>query len=254
MRYFISCLLSPIYFVLFFVLLCIFHPIQWISYNLFGKKAHKTSVDILNFFIVHSWWIMGNRFRFRFVEKPPVGHPIIFAANHQSTWDIPSMILYLREYSVKFVSKMELGKGIPSISYNLQKGESALIDRKNPKQAIAEIARLGKLMHETNCSVVIFPEGTRTRDGSIKRFSSGGIAALLKKCPNAIVVPVAIENSWKLVRHGKFPLNVGITVTWTVLPAIYPKDKNYDEIANQAQEAIRVQLGLDKLTAELVVE
>lgn len=250
MRYIIACLLSPIYFVLFFALLCIFHPIQWVSYNWFGKKAHKRSVDVMNFFIVHAWLLMGCRLRFQFAEKPPLGQPIIFAANHQSTWDIPAMILYLREYSIKFVSKLELGKGIPSISYNLQKGESALIDRKNPKQAIVEIARLGRLMHDTNCSVVIFPEGTRTRDGSIKRFSSGGIAALLKKCPNALVVPVAIENSWKLVRHGKFPLNVGITVTWTVLPAIETKDRSYDEIADQAQEAIRKQLGLEKLIAE----
>jgi 1-acyl-sn-glycerol-3-phosphate acyltransferase len=48
----------------------------------------------------------------------------------------------LRDFHCKFVSKKELGKGIPSVSYNLRHGGSALIDRKDPKQAIPEIKKI----------------------------------------------------------------------------------------------------------------
>ena len=66
----------------------------------------------------------------------------MIVANHQSMNDIPPIIWYLRKHHPKFVSKMELGKGIPSVSYNLVHGGSVLIDRKNSKQAIGQIGKL----------------------------------------------------------------------------------------------------------------
>ena len=69
--------------------------------------------------------------------------PLIIVSNHQSMNDIPPIIWYMRKYHPKFVSKIELGKGIPSVSYNLRHGGSALIDRKDSKQALVAIARFG---------------------------------------------------------------------------------------------------------------
>src|SRR5690606_10686074 len=112
----------------------------------------------------------------------------------------------LRKYHVKFISKIELTKGIPSISFNLKYGGGANIDRKDSKQAIAEIIKLGKRMHDNNWSAMIFAEGTRAKDGQMKRFHVGGIATLIKYNPNALVVPIAIENSWKVVQYGSYPL------------------------------------------------
>ena len=48
----------------------------------------------------------------------------------------------MRKWHPKFISKKELGKGIPSVSYNLKYGGSALIDRKDPKQALPEIKKV----------------------------------------------------------------------------------------------------------------
>ena len=50
-------------------------------------------------------------------------------------------------------------------------------------------------MKENNWSTVIFPEGTRSKDGKVKAFQSAGIATILKKCPEALLVPIAV-NSW----------------------------------------------------------
>lgn len=233
---------GTLFHLFFFLFLCIFHPIQWISYRLFGYKAHKASVDILNFFLTYCNGILFNSVTFVNDENLPLNQPIIFVANHQSMYDIPSLIWNLRNYHPKFISKIELTKGIPSISFNLKYGGGANIDRKDSKQAVAELIKLGRRMKENNWSAVIFAEGTRAKDGQVKSFHVGGIATLLKVVPNALVVPVAIENSWKIVRYGKLPLSLGNAVRWTVLKPIDKADKNAEEITLETQRAIKAKL------------
>ncbi|WP_421942261.1 lysophospholipid acyltransferase family protein [Pedobacter sp.] len=239
MRKFFGYLLSPVFYLSFGLMLAIFHPIQWICHKFFGYKAHKLSVDILNFFLTYSQLFLCNSISFRNNYKLPTDRPIIFAANHQSMYDIPALIWFLRKHHAKFISKIELTKGIPSISINLRLGGGANIDRKDNKQAIMEILKLGRRMKENNWSTVIFPEGTRAKDGKVKTFQFGGIATLLKAVPNAVVVPVAIENSWKIVRFGKFPLSTGNAIKWTVLQPIEPEGKSPNEITIEAENEIK---------------
>jgi len=240
-------ILSPVFYFFFGLTLCIFHPIQWVCYRFFGYKAHKVSVDILNFFLTYSQVFLFNSVRFKNDYQLPADRPIIFTANHQSMYDIPSMIWFLRKHSAKFISKIELTKGIPSISINLRLGGGANIDRKDNKQAISEIINLGRRMKENNWSTVIFPEGTRAKDGQVKTFQFGGIATLLKVVPNALVVPVAIENSWKIVRFGMFPLTTGHALKWTVLKPIEPEGKTANEITLEAENEIRKVLGQETI-------
>jgi len=182
----------------------------------FGYSAHKKSVDILNFFLLRCLNILGTSFDFDFKQELPKDKPIIIVANHQGTYDIPPMIWYLRKLHPKFISKKELGKGIPSISYNLRHGGSVLIDRKDKKQAIQAIKDITQYLNDTNRSVIIFPEGTRSRDGVPRRFATGGLKTLFEAMPTALVLPVTIHNSWKLMRWGAFPMQVGVNVTHKV--------------------------------------
>ncbi|GGG40031.1 hypothetical protein GCM10011414_06880 [Croceivirga lutea] len=122
----------------------------------------------------------------------------------------------MRKFHPKFVSKKELGKGIPSVSYNLRHGGSVLIDRKNPRQALTEVAKLGKYIEKHNRSAVIFPEGTRSRNGEPKPFKTKGLQILLKYAPNALIVPISINNSWKILKYGKFPMGLGNHVKFQV--------------------------------------
>jgi len=230
------------FYLLFFIFLCLFQPIQWLCYRIFGYRAHKASVDWLNFFLTYSQWALFNRIRFRYTETLKPGQPIIFVANHQSMYDIPSMIWFLRRYHPKFISKIELTRGIPSISFNLKYGGGANIDRKDSKQSVSELIKLGRRMKENNWSAVIFAEGTRAKDGQIKPFHVGGIATLLKVVPQAQVVPVAIQNSWKIVRYGALPLGIGLNLSWTVLPAIEKEGKNAEEITREVENVLRTQL------------
>lgn len=211
---------SILFYLCFGFCIVLFHPIQWVCFNVFGYKAHKNSVDILNWLILRSLNVLGTRFSFTFIEEIPKNVPLIIVANHQSMWDIPPIIWFMRKQHAAFVSKKELGKGIPSISYNLRHGKSVLIDRKKPEDATSKIIELGSYAQATKRSVVIFPEGTRSRDWNPKPFKSRGLLTLIAQMPDAYIIPVSVNNSWKLQRYGMFPMPVGIHLKHLVHPAI----------------------------------
>lgn len=242
MNKFLGYIFSPLFYLCFLLILIIFQPIQWICYRFFGYKAHKIAVDILNFFLTYSDLLLGSSVTFTNPHNLPANRSIIFVANHQSMYDIPALIWFLRKYHVKFISKIELTKGIPSISFNLKYGGGANIDRKDSKQAVSEIIKLGRRMKEHTWSTMIFPEGTRSKDGHLKPFQVGGIATILKVVPDALIVPIAIENSWKIVQYGSYPLSFGEKLRWTVLTPIEPAGRNAEEIVLEAEKAIREKL------------
>jgi len=208
--------LTVIYFIFFGITLVVFHPIQWICFNLFGYKAHKLSVDWLQFFLLRCLNILGTRFTFINPYDIDTNQPLIIVANHQSMYDISPITWYMRKHHPKFISKKELGKGIPSVSYNLRHGGSVLIDRKNPRQSLPAIMKFGEYIEKNNRAAVIFPEGTRSKNGVPKPFQTKGLEILIKKIPSGTIVPISINNSWKMLRYGKFPMEIGNHLIFTV--------------------------------------
>ena len=227
-------------FYLFFGLsLLVFHALQWICFNLFGYQAHKSSVDYFNWVILRCLNLLGTTFSFKIEGDLPKDVPVIIVSNHQSTWDIPPIIWYLRRLHPKFISKMELGKGIPAISYNLRHGGSILIDRKNPRQALVEMEKFAKYLVKFNRSGVIFPEGTRSRTGEPKTFHRKGLNTLFKHAPNAYVLPITVNNSWKLERYGMFPMPIGVRLKHYVHPAIKISDFSSEELIDKLEAIIK---------------
>ena len=234
----ISYPISIISLLLFLLTIVVFHPIQWICFNLFGYQAHKKSVDYLNFILLRIGHLLGTTYKVENRESIPKGVPIIFVANHQSLYDIIGIIWFLRKFHPKFVSKKELGKGIPSISYNLNHGGSVLIDRNDPKKAISVIKELSQYIEKANRSAVIFPEGTRSKTGKPKEFAKSGLKILCKYAPSAYVVPITINNSWKFVKFGIFPYGLGNRITFTVHNAISVKDSDIENLTDSVEEII----------------
>lgn len=212
----ISYPLTVIYTFFFFLTLVVFHPIQWICFNVFGYQAHKVSVDWLQFFLMRCLNILGTRFTFNNPHQIDTNQPLIIVANHQSMYDISPIMWYMRKHHPKFISKKELGKGIPSVSYNLRHGGSVLIDRKNPRQSLPAIMQFGEYIENTKRAAVIFPEGTRSKNGEPKPFQTKGLEILMKKVPSALIVPISINNSWKTLKYGKFPMGFGANIIFTV--------------------------------------
>lgn len=230
--------LSVVYYFFFLLWLFLFHPIQWICFNLFGYNAHRISVAYMNFFLVRTTHILGASYHIKGFENIPDNKPIIIVANHQSLHDITTIIWFLRKTHPKFISKIELGKGIPSVSYNLRHGGSALINRKDPKQALPEIKKVAELVNNNNYSVVIFPEGTRSKTGTPKPFAVNGLKMLYKFAPDAYFLPITINNSWKMTKFGNFPLGLGVKLDFLIHKPMKISEHTFEEIFEKTEKII----------------
>jgi 1-acyl-sn-glycerol-3-phosphate acyltransferase len=230
--------LTVLHFICFGIALVIFHAIQWFCFNVLGYKAHKISVMHLQFWTMRCLNILGTRFTFTNPHEIDVNQPLIMVANHQSMYDIPPLMWYMRKHHPKFISKKELGKGIPSVSYNLRHGGSVLIDRNKPLQSIKAIEEFAQRIEKNNWAAVIFPEGTRSKTGKPRPFKTKGLITLFNNMPNAVVVPISINNSWKTLRYGKFPMGLGAHITFKVHKPLRVDKHEQNALVKQIEQTI----------------
>jgi len=235
----ISYILSSIFALVFFSLLFIFHPLQWLGLKFFGYRGHKYVVDTMNWVLTKSLFMLGVFVSVENKQNLPKNTTLIFVSNHQGVFDIPPLIWAFRKYHPKFVSKIELGKGIPSISFNLRHGGAALIDRKDPKQAISTLGSFAKKINKNKWSAVIFPEGTRSRNGQPKKFATNGLKMLVKYNKEGYIVPLTINNSWKVFKYGKFPFGVGSPISIITHQPIKIDSLPFNELILQTEKVIK---------------
>ena len=132
-----------------------------------------------------------------------------------------------------------MGKGLPSISYHLRKGGNVLIDRKDSVGSLKAIKEFCKNVRANGWSIVIFPEGTRTRNRQPKPFHRGGLKIILEEIPNALLVPISINNSWKLVKWKYFPMPLGIKINIDVNTPVDPKGLSMDEAIDRVETSVK---------------
>lgn len=234
-------LLYPItllYYAVYLVVLCTMQPLEWLAFEAFGDKGLKISFDYVAYFSLKCNHILGTSYTFENRELIPKNVPVIFVANHQSLLDTAGIIWYLRKFNCLFVTKKELGEGIPSISYFLRNGKYVLIDRNNPKQAIPKIKSLAEYIEKEKLSAVIFPEGTRSKTGIPLEFAQSGLKILCKYAPSAYIVPITINNSWKVYQYGHFPLSVGNHILFTVHKPLKISDFAFSDIMEKTEKTI----------------
>ena len=146
------------------------------------------------------------------IEKSPAVRPhtpYIIISNHQSLYEFPLFGTALFSNLPGFISKVENGSWYPTVSFYLRNGPCGLIDRRDRRGAIRVITELGSQAQRLGHSVLIYPEGTRARDGELKEYKRAGTLALLKAAPELAVVPVAVEGGWIAMRHNFFPVPFG---------------------------------------------
>ena len=215
------------------------HVAQWLCNTIGGYEAHHKSVKVMNGILVSLTKILGTTYTYTGHENLIKNVPLIFVSNHQSMYDISPLEYDLADFHPKFISKIELGKGIPSVSYNLRHGGSALIDRKNGKQAIEEIKKLAQLIQKNNYSAIIFPEGTRSANGVPRSFKEKGLKVLTKYAKDAYVVPVTLNNTWQIEKWGKFPMYLGANVTIQYHKPLKVSDYKFDEIFELTEQTVK---------------
>jgi 1-acyl-sn-glycerol-3-phosphate acyltransferase len=166
------------------------------------------------FFIVEKLWspvlliIVGARISSINRDKATnLKEPVIFASNHQSNFDITSIINQTPRH-LHFIAKQEIKK-VPFLGQYTAAMGMIFIDRKNKLKAKESLQKAGELIRSGR-DVVVFPEGTRSKDGNIQQFKRG--AFILAKEGKVNIVPVAIKGTRKINPSGKFRLRPGKVV------------------------------------------
>lgn len=238
MKRVLSWLLLPLYFFLTIITLCTWDVLLKILRPL-CPAIHKPFLDFGVFLLLFHLRVLGTKFFVRFEQDLPTDRPLVIVSNHQSVFDIPLLMWHLHRNSPVFVAKRELAKWVPSVSYTLRTNGSVLIDRSDPAQALPAVRSLGQFIESRKIAACIFPEGTRARDGKLKKFKPSGVMALVESAPSALVVPVAISGSWQLVRHRLLPIPWGVTVYLDVGAPIKPSDYSGPELVTAVEDMIR---------------
>jgi 1-acyl-sn-glycerol-3-phosphate acyltransferase len=142
------------------------------------------------------------------LERLDPSRSYVFAANHQSLYDIPIVFASL-PFQLRIIAKESLGR-IPFMGWHLLRAGHVLVDRSNPGPSVVKkMARLVAKGH----SLIVFPEGTRSVDGTIGRFKPGSfVIALQSSLP---VVPITITGSREVMTKGQLTVRPG-RVTLTV--------------------------------------
>ena len=150
----------------------------------------------------------------------------IYMANHLSNFDIPVLMAYL-PVQFRWLAKAELFK-IPLFGYAMKRAGYISIDRSNRESAINSLNRAAKII-KNGVSVVIFPEGTRSRYHRLQSFKKGGfVMAIDSQIP---IIPVIIHGTWSIMSKNKIqirPGNVILEVKKPVETSCYTRETRND--------------------------
>ena len=147
-----------------------------------------------------SRWILkttGVRVQVRGLERLEPGRTYVFVANHQSIYDIP-VLLWSLPYQLRIIAKESLGN-FPFLGWHLRRTGHMLVDRSRPDRA--KIFGWASRLTANGLSLIVFPEGTRSRDGRVGRFKGGSFYLALEA--GLPVVPLSLVGSRHVMLKGR---------------------------------------------------
>jgi 1-acyl-sn-glycerol-3-phosphate acyltransferase len=195
------------------------------------------------YFRMSPWWWSRFIFWFFGMKVSVIGYenldplkPYIFVSNHASMFDIPTVFVALKG-NVNIVFKKELTY-VPIWGWALRYGHFIMIDRSNPREAMASIERAAQSIRKGS-SVILFPEGTRTLDGKLQPFKRGAFSLAVKA--GVPVVPLTINGTFTIMPKGSLnikPANISV-VLGEPIPTLGLNGKDAElELMEQVHHAI----------------
>jgi len=164
-----------------------------------------------------------------------------FVGNHQSLFDIP-IIAAVTRGRVRFLAKRSLFR-IPVFGWILLAHDFVSIDRSSARKTVASLAEMAKRLKKRPVSLLVFPEGTRTRDGTITPFKRGAIQVC--KRTGLPVVPIAVDGSMRIhlrdtkrIRAGDVRVRLGEPI-----PVDEVAETSADELTARLENEIHDMLG-----------
>ncbi len=146
----------------------------------------------------------GVRVRVEGLEKIEGKGPFIFMSNHQGSYDIFALLGYL-PFHFKWLAKKELFS-IPFFGWTMSAAGYISLDRQGTRETVEAMNQAAQKIRE-GMSVVIFPEGSRSPDGSIQPFKKGGFTLAMKsKVP---IIPISIAGSREIMPKDRLTASPG---------------------------------------------
>ncbi len=226
-------LFSVVYYlllILFLIVFAVFISVVWLLTVWWEPKrriiARTTYWHAAGVFVLCPRW----RVKIEGKEHLEKGKNYVIVSNHQAFYDIP--LLHMLKFNARWVAKRELLR-FPFVGHAMLIHGDILLKRGDAASAKAMFTKAKREL-ERGVSIVIFPEGTRTKTGRMGRFKEG--AFLLARQTGAEILPVVIEGTGSAFRDGWKPL-CPHTFRIRVLPAI---DRETVRNTSPREMAVRV--------------
>lgn len=164
--------------------------------------------------------------RFRPLPSVPGDSGTLLLVNHQSILDIPYVAACLSENYPLFVTRRRYAKGIPLVSNMLRLYKFPLVDP--ARFSVSQLNALAETAATTRYPVAIFPEGSRTRDGEIRRFRTAGVNAILSSRPWSVHL-VIVDGLWKCATLPDFVRKISQIRPKSVIIGPFPFDPETED-------------------------
>ena len=174
---------------------------DWINSEVIVRDTPRLLFAIFNRY-------MGFKFEGEYSLINALPEQYLIVSNHQSLLDIVVHMNYYNGTRLRFVAKKELGNKVPLVSAMLKSGKHCLLQRTgSPAQAMKAVDKFAVHILKNNLIPVIFPEGSRSKNGNLGTFHAAGFRRLLNEAPMPVAV-FALDGGWQISSITKFIKNL----------------------------------------------
>jgi 1-acyl-sn-glycerol-3-phosphate acyltransferase len=177
-------------------------------------------------------WASRVKVEVRGVENLPSG-PVIFMSNHQSAYDIFVLLAYL-PVQFRWFAKKSLFQ-IPFMGWAMSLAGYIPVEREQPGGNLRSFKEALKRLQEGK-ALLVFPEGTRSQDGTLKPFKKGGFLLALKA--SSPVVPISIKGTYEIMPGRSLIPRRSSRVKLIIKPPLYPEDSDLEEFLLRVRQKI----------------
>lgn len=188
--------------------------------------------------------LTGGTYVVKGAENLPADGNVLYVANHQSYMDIPSVMAAINR-PIGFILKDDLNR-IPFFNQWIAQMQCVPIARGEARKALEAILKAAKIL-KSGHNIVLYPEGTRSKDGTLLPFKAGSLKAAQRG--NAMIVPMAIDGACDVMPRGSFiirPKQITVTV-FPPIPVETVKEMDTIDLALMVRNQIAGALGQEQI-------
>ncbi len=194
-----------VWFVYFWIYLIKILP-EYFKVNNLLKKGKIKERDMLVASVASKWArdllkLAGARVKVTGAGNVPADRAVLFVSNHQGNFDIP-ILLGCIDKPKAFIAKIEILK-LPLIRTWMKQMNCVFMDRQDMRQSLKVMNEATEYLKQ-GYSMVIFPEGTRSKGEAMGEFKAGSLRLAIKA--GVPIVPVTIKGSYKLMEENGFAI------------------------------------------------